>query len=395
MENIFIIEEKCTGCGKCIKACNYNAIILSEKKATINLNECTLCKLCVNSCKLDAISYAKIEKNDYLKNFKGVWVFIEYFDNKINSACLQILSKGYELAKKTGDILTAIVVGENFDDHNNIKSILSEYGAKEVKLLQCNDLKFYYPEDISKVVSEEILNNNPSIVLFLGSLLGRNLAPRISARVKAGLTADCTELDIDSEGNLLQIRPTFGGKILASIICPNSRPQMASVRPNVFESKKILSPHKKLNLSFKRIDIDSIGKLKKIIKTIVNKDKKKSIDDANIVICGGAGVGSKEGFKLLELLADKIGGSIGGTRSVVEKGWIDHSQQIGQTGKIIRPNIYIGCGVSGALQHLVGMRNSKKVIAINKDKEAPILKIADIGVIDDLFNVIPKLINSL
>ena len=236
----------------------------------------------------------------------------------------------------------------------------------------------------------------PGIFLFLGTNFVREIAPRVSTAINTGLTADCTELQIDGDKNLVQIRPTYGGKILASIICANNRPQMASVRPNIFESIKVGGHQVKTDLNCKDVHIkNSVGGIKRIIKSIRSTEELSSIDNADVIICGGLGIGSKKNFSLLLELAEKINGVVAGTREVVDRGWIDFSHQIGQTGKIVRPLVYIGCGVSGAVQHLTGMKNSKKIIDINKDKKAPILKIADIAVVGDLFEVVPLIIDNI
>jgi electron transfer flavoprotein alpha subunit len=396
MDNIFVIEEKCNGCAKCRKVCGYGAITITNRKAKIDLDKCTLCRACENVCETGAISILEIERSTDLNDYKGIWVFIEYISGELNPLCLQILSKGYELSRKTRERLTAVVVGQKFKDVGKIKVVLAECGASEVKLLQSSKIANYQPEDVTSILADEILTEKPSVVLFLGTHIGRSLAPRVASKVKAGITADCTELYIDEEKNLVQVRPTYGGRILASIICPNSRPQMASVRPNVFDvgKKKGVNPDKVI-LELKDVDIDSVEKIKKVMETVQSVNRSSLIDEAEVIVCGGYGVGSKEGFDLLERLANKLGGAVAGTRAAVDEGWIEFSRQIGQTGKTIRPRVYIGCGVSGAIHHIIGIKNSRKIIAVNKDPRAPIFKIADIGIIGDLNEIIPKLISSL
>jgi electron transfer flavoprotein alpha subunit len=396
MSGIYIIEDSCNGCKKCLKVCDQGAIELINKKARINLEKCNLCGLCINSCKFDAIVITKTSIKKSLKEYKDVWVFLENFDNELNPKCLQVLSKGFELAKILKEKLTAVIVAKKIVNEAKIKKVLSEYGVSNIKILECKQLDYPYAEDIAKILSDEVRNSKPSIFLFLGTNFGRELAPRISANINTGLTADCTDLQIDSNKNLVQIRPTYGGKILASIICPNNRPQMASIRPNIFEDKKVRGLDFIPTLNIKDVDIDySIGNLKKLIKSIKYKDQDRSLEDADIIVCGGFGLGSKDNFKLLEEFAEKIGGVVAGSREAVDRGWIDFSHQVGQTGKIVRPMLYIGCGVSGAIHHLIGMRNSKKIIAINKDKKAPILKIADVAIIGDLFKIIPAIMENI
>ncbi len=391
---IYIVDELCDGCGACKNICVYDAVSLENRKAIIDIDKCTLCMMCVKVCKVKAINITEIKKDSDVFGYRGVWVFIEYQEDKITPGCLQILSKGYKLAAKLNQELTAVIVGSSNEKVEEIKDVVDEYGADSVIFLYSQAIHSYQVEDVANIVSTEILLRKPAIVLFLGSFLGRVLAPRIAAKVKTGLTADCTDLYIDYEGKLVQVRPTYGGKILASIVCPYDRPQMASVRSNIFESKKIKKNHKCASILLKEVWVNSIDKVKSIVNTFDDETSNLGIDEARIIVCGGYGVGSKEGFNLLKQLADKLGGVVAGTRSVVDEGWLDFSHQIGQTGKTVRPMIYIGCGVSGAIHHLIGMKNSKFIIAINRDSNAPIFKYADIGVVADLFELVPRLIES-
>ncbi len=395
MSYVFISEKKCTKCGKCVDICANNAISIRNNGAVIDFKNCNLCKLCIKACELGAISIKDYKiNNEKLKNYKDVWVFIECKNSKINKSCLQILSKGRKIADKLGEKLVALIIIKEFPNRNQIIKELSKYGVNEVRLIKYKDLSPFLEENISAIISKEIALSNPNIVLFLGTYLGRVIAPRISANIKTGLTADCTDLKIDKENNLVQVRPTFGGKILANIICPNHRPQMASVRANIFDCE-IIKVKKDIKVIEKVVDYNSMKGIKEIVKIIENKSKEKNIEDTSFVICAGKGIGKKEGINLLKKLACKLGAELGCTRAVVDEGWLDSSKQIGQTGKIIRPNIYIGFGVSGAIQHLMGMKRSKTIIAINKDKRAPIFNISDIGIISDLYDVIPELIKNL
>ena len=391
---IFIFDELCNGCRACERICSYDAITFSDNKASIDLEKCVLCMMCIKVCKVNAIQLRDMKKDTQLDHYKGVWVYIEC-DDYIHQKCTQILSKGYELAKVLGEDLSAILVCNDPGSAERIKSELAKYGVDSIQILYCKDIKHYHPEDVSKIVSNEILRQKPSIVLFLGSNFGRILAPRIASRIGTGLTADCTGLYIDEDNKLVQVRPTYGGRILASIVCPYDRPQMASVRPNVFEKIERNSVSDEITLDVKEVAISTIGSVKKLISTYHNESKTKDIDDAEVVICGGLGMGSKQGFDLLIELAHKMGGAVAGTRSAVDNGWIDFSQQIGQTGKTVRPKLYIGCGVSGATHHLFGMKNSDFIIAINKDSKAPILRIVDVAIVADLFEVVPQLIERL
>ncbi len=393
--SLYISENACNRCGDCANACGYKAISIVSGKVVIDREKCTLCMICLKVCPSNAIQLEKLTKDIDVTKYSGVWVLIEYINWQIHPGCFQILSKGYELAKTLTQTLTAVVIGNRFDDKEDIKAELMDYGVDRIMLLQCENIHTYQPEDVAEIFSREILMKKPNIVLFLGSTFGRELAPRVAAKIQTGLTADCTDLYINGEKNLVQVRPTYGGKILASIICPYDRPQMASVRPNVFERKKRNNVSADVPCSLSKIAISSVEGLKNIVETYRDLNRKKSIDDAEVIVCGGSGLGSKEGFILLDHLAEKIGGAVAGTRTAVDQGWIDFSYQIGQTGKTVRPRLYIACGVSGAIHHLIGMKHSGFIIAINTDPRAPIFKISDVGVVADLYEVVPKLIDKL
>jgi len=395
MKKIYVIGKNCNGCGKCKKVCGYSAIQIIDRKAVINVKNCTFCNACLKVCENEAIVIPEKKIDFNTNSYNETWTFIEYSNGVINPLSLQILCKGYELSRKTGNKLTAVIIGQKFDNVKIIKKTLADCGAQKIKMLQSKRIINYHPEDVAEILAKEITTKKPNIVLFLGTSFGRELAPRVAAKVRTGITADCTDLYIDDEKNLVQVRPTYGGRILATIVC-RSRPQMASVRPNIFDIKI----QKKVNLENVKIEkikieVDTIEEIKKVINVVQRINKNLLIDDAEIVICGGFGMGSKKSFKQLEILASKLGGAVGGTRAVVDEGWIEFSRQIGQTGKIIRPRLYISFGVSGAIHHLIGMKNARKIIAINKDARAPIFKIADIGVIGDIHDILPKLIERL
>ena len=395
MKKIYIIEEKCNGCGKCQKACGFDAIQIKNKKAIINIENCTLCNACLKVCNREAIIISEKKAAPVKGNYQGIWIFIESINGDINPSSLQILAKGYELARKTENELTAILVGNKFENTKKIKESLSVYGVNKIKFLQSEKIQYYQPEDVAEIMKNEIRDEKPAIFLLLGTVFGRAVAPRIAAKLKTGITADCTDLYVDSKNNLVQVRPTYGGRILATIKSRN-RPQMATVRPNVFDTKIQGKPfNESIKSEIKKVEVDTIEAIKKVVKTIEIKDKNPMIDDAEIVICGGVGIGSKEKFNKLYTLASKIGGAVGGTRAAVDEGWIEFSRQIGQTGKIIRPRLYIGLGVSGAIHHLTGMKNAEKIIAINKDAKAPIFKISDLGIIAEVEDILPKLIESI
>ncbi|NQT65979.1 MAG: electron transfer flavoprotein subunit alpha [Actinobacteria bacterium] len=399
MSLIKVNQEKCNGCGKCLKVCNYNAIKIEDKKANIDLYSCTFCNACIDACKFDAIKIIQSDRKIDSTEYKGIWVIVEYFNAELKNTSFQLISKAIELSKASGDEVTAVLIGGKTAGNEKLKRIFAEYGVKKIKLIVNDKLDRYIPEDFSVIISTEILVDKPKIVLFLGTIFGRSLAPRVATRIRTGLTADCTELQIDKDGNLLQIRPTYGGKILATIISPYNYPQMASVRPNVFIKKKEPLKDAGIDLTVKKTEARSVisaKELKKILKVISNTDGAQiPLDVAKIIFCAGLGVGSKEGFELVKDFARVNGAAIAATRAVVDNGWASVSEQIGQTGITVRPELYIGFGVSGAIHHIIGMRNSRKIVAINKDLRATIFKIADYCIVADLFDVIDKLKSNI
>ncbi|NFD77220.1 electron transfer flavoprotein subunit alpha/FixB family protein [Clostridium botulinum] len=327
-----------------------------------------------------------------LSDFKGVWIFAEQREGKLQKVALELIGKGKELSKKLGVELTAVLLGYNIDD---IPRQLIEYGADKVLYVNNPLLKNYTTDGYTKVINDLIEERKPEILLVGATYIGRDLAPRISSRLGTGLTADCTGLDIDDDTrNLLMTRPAFGGNLMATIICDSNRPQMSTVRPGVFEKLEKDANRdgsiENIKVNLKELDI----KIK--IKEIVKLAKEiEDISEAKILISGGRGLGSPEGFKLLRELADLMGGAISGSRAVVDSGWIDKAYQVGQTGKTVRPNLYVACGISGAIQHLAGMQDSDYIIAINKDESAPIMQVADLSIVGDYKKILPSMIDEI
>jgi len=302
-----------------------------------------------------------------------------------------LLGKGRELSDTLGVNLTFVILGNSFDEK---LEDFSQYGMDEIIYVKSPILKDYYSDLYVKVISELIIENKPEIILIGATPTGRDFAPRVAKRLNAGLTADCTGLDINLDTkNLLQTRPTFGGNIMATIRTPSSRPQMATVRPGIFKAPQKggnKASIRKIVYSFE--EKDSVSKIVKVInmsKTAVN------LEDAKIIVAGGRGVGSKDNFKLIEDLANVLGAELGGSRITVELKWLDPDRQIGQTGVTVSPKLYIACGISGAIQHIVGMENSDVIVAINKDPSASIFNVAHYGIVGDLHEVIPILIKEI
>jgi len=388
---IDIILDKCTGCGLCVQACPFAAIKIKDKKAEIEAS-CTLCGSCVEICKFDAIIIKRPKLSDKdLSEYKDVWIFVELRENEIKKVGLELASKAREIADTLKQRVGAVILGKSV---KHVCDEITAYGVDIIYTAENENLNEYNTNNYTGILTGLILKYKPNIVIFPATHLGRDLAPRIAASLEVGLTADCTGLSI-KDGLLLQTRPAFGGNIMADIISPNTRPQMATVRPNVM---KISSPEssRKAEIISIPVEIDPKAnriKIVEIVKTVMTGTK--SLDEADIIISGGRGLGSSENFKILEDLADTINGVVGASRAAVDAGWRPRSDQVGQSGKTVSPKLYIACGISGKIQHQVGMKGSDTIIAINTDPEAPIFDVADCGVVGDLFEIIPALNEEL
>ncbi|MCK4665303.1 electron transfer flavoprotein subunit alpha, partial [Candidatus Dependentiae bacterium] len=386
--SIEIIKSKCVGCGLCIPVCVYDAIKLIDKIAVIDLDKCTLCGACVEACNFDAIILTKEEKKDKdISDYSGILVVGEFRHGEVHHVTYELVSKARKLAGKLDDVnVSCLIMGTDMPEDSLEKIITA--GADKVIKIDNPELKFFNDEVFSKLVTEVLINEKPEIVLTGATSEGRALIPLVAVSLRTGLTADCTGLDIDPEKKLLlQTRPAFGGNIMATIICPNHRPQIATVRPKVM--KIILDSNRKGEIIEKK-DIKVSRKLTEILETVKDESTHVNVADADIVVSGGRGVGGPKNFELIEKLADLLKAAVGASRAAVDSDWITYSHQVGQTGKTVAPKLYIACGISGAVQHQVGMRSSDFIIAINKDSSAPIFDIADIGIVGDLFEVIPE-----
>jgi electron transfer flavoprotein alpha subunit len=330
-------------------------------------------------------------------NINEVWVFIEQRSGKAADVSFELLSKGKKLADSLKGILKAVVIGHNM---KNAAEETFRFGAKEVLLIDHPELENYNTLPYSRIMSELVDKYQPRIVLFGATFIGRDLAPRVASHTRSGLTADCTDLQIsdvkymqkDYKDLLLQIRPAFGGNIIATIISPNSDVQMATVREGVMEMAPLENPQKGkiIEIPFEPNQVDQ---LVKIIERH-HEESKINLKAARIIVSGGYGMTSKENFQLLHELADVIGGEVGGSRAAVDAGFTEPVRQIGQTGVTVRPKLYIACGISGAIQHRAGMEESNKIIAINTDPEAPIFDICHYGIVGDAMEVVPEFIKT-
>ena len=389
---LIIDKEKCTLCKLCIKNCPFSALAIGDGRLQVS-DACTLCGACINVCRFDALSIERRQASpEELAAYRGVfiWIELEEVNGKIQprKVSLELLGKGRVLANQLGQQLVAVVLG-GIDMPD--MSFLGTYGADRV-ICCCHDLlRSYSTDGFTQVLSALISARKPEIVLYGATPHGRDLAPRVAARLKLGLTADCTGLEIDEQQQLVQTRPAFGGNIMASIITPYTRPQTATVRPNVFAVPEQDVKRKAEIEDFPVVLSRSAIRTRVVERYYVDEGSRQSIADANVIVSGGRGCQKPENLALLSRLADQLGGVMAGSRPIVEQGWIPHTLQVGQSGTTVGPQLYIAAGISGAIQHVVGMSSSRVIVAINKDPEAPILKTADLAVVGDVLEILPRL----
>lgn len=380
--------DKCTGCGSCINVCPFGAILIENYKAKIT-EACTLCGACVETCPEEAIIDERAKQKSESEGYKGVWIFAEQRNGKIASVAYELLGIGRKLADSLEVELSAVVFGKTEDVEELIK-----WGADKIYYVSAEQYNYLDDELYSKTLVKLIKTYQPEILLAGATAVGRSFIPRVAASLRVGLTADCTGLEIDKETrDLLQIRPAFGGNIMATIISPGSRPQIATVRPRVMKRGEY-NPQKKGQI----IEVEPLepsGKIKILERVEEASFCKINLQDAKIIVSGGRGVGGPEGFKMLWELANLIGGTVGASRAAVDEGWIPYAHQVGQTGKTVCPKLYIACGISGAVQHLVGMQSSDIIVAINKDPNAPIFNVATYGIVGDVKEIIPLMIKKI
>jgi len=416
-----LLAGKCIACGaRCESSCPVNCITMNDAgEPVIDTGACIGCLKCVKICPAQAIEMSftpeeqKIldqlagtgtppaEEDDpeaaalarLQARYRGVWVFIEQTDGEAAKVSWELLGKGKELATKLGTDLSAIVIG------HNVEPLCQEafrYGAEKAHLLDAPLYADYRTQSYLEAMHHLINLHSPEIILMGATGMGRDLAGAVATRVGTGLTADCTGLNIDDKRNLMQTRPAFGGNIMATIMCDKYRPQMATVRPHVMQMPE---PSTEANGQIIRdsftVPEDQI--LVKVLEIIRDSDSKHKIDigGAEFIISGGRGMMGPDNFSILEELAKELHGVVGASRSAVDAGWMAHDRQVGQTGKTVRPKIYIACGISGAIQHLVGMQDSDLIIAINRDKDAPIFEVAHYGIVGDLFQIIPAMTRKI
>ncbi len=382
--------EKCIGCSLCVRSCAQNAISIVEKKAVIDTAKCNLCAACVEACKkYQAITItketsSKIDVNDYA----NVAVFIEQHEGCVAGVSFEMLGEGRKLADQLGEKLVAVLLGTEME---NIAADLVKYGADKVVYFDGPELKHFRDDTYAQLVCEFVESDKPSILLAGATAIGRSFIPKVAARVWGGLTADCTGLEIDKERKLLLgTRPAFGGNLMATIIAPHHRPQIATVRHKVMKAAT-RDESRTGEVVVKKVDSSKIVERTKILDIIKEVESTVNIVEADIIVSGGRGMGKPENFALIRELAETLGGAVGASRAAVDNGWIPYSHQVGQTGKTVCPKLYIACGISGSVQHMAGMQSSDFIIAINKDPSADIFQIANLGIVGDALQVLPEL----
>ncbi|WP_028318576.1 electron transfer flavoprotein subunit alpha [Desulfobulbus elongatus] len=390
---LIIDSDKCTACGVCESSCAFGAISVQAECAVVN-DSCTLCGACVENCPEQALRIETAEKRAQtdLGEYAGIMVFAEYRHGAIAPVSYELLGIGRKLADQRGVGLSAVLPGGSVTD---LAQNLIAAGADTVLLAE-DPLLEQFREDLYAGVLEQVIRERkPEVVLAGATAIGRSVIPYVATAIGAGLTADCTRLEIRAEdGMLLQTRPAFGGNIMATIECPQTRPQMATVRPKVMAPAEP-DPSRTGEVIHIQMPPELLRSRTEVLETVVNTEDQVNIQEFETLVAGGRGLDSAKGFELIRELAAELGGAVAASRAAVDSGWIPYPHQVGQTGKTVSPKLYIACGISGAVQHAVGMQSAEIVVAINRDKDAPIFDIATYGVVGDLYEVVPRLIQRL
>ncbi len=397
---ISVDKELCSGCGVCPDVCSYGAISLVGDTAQVDLDKCTLCGTCAENCPADAITIEREETGSAaeLDQWRGVWVFAEFRNGEYAPVVFELLGKGRELADALGEELCAVAIGSGSRDQ---AEVLGNAGADRVLVADSPELEGFSEDVWARILSRLASEQKPEVILAGATSMGRAFLPQVATMLETGLTADCTQLEIRAEDRaLLQTRPAFGGNLLATIVCPNHRPQMATVRPNVFRAPSM--DFEDSGNSGRQIEIDEIELSPEDLKSGVRVVERKVEDlqgpdlaNSQVIVTAGRGIGSEDNLKALEQLANCLEGAVGATRAITDAGWISHHHQIGQTGATVAPKLYLGFGVSGAIQHLVGMQGSEIIVAVNKDPDAPIFDVATYGIVGDVHEILQLLLQRI
>jgi electron transfer flavoprotein alpha subunit len=388
-----IESDKCTACGICETSCAFGAIAVQDDCAVVN-ESCTLCGACVENCPVEAlhIEIAGKKVQSDIEKYSGIMVFAEYRHGDIAPVSYELLGIGRKLADKRGVKLSVILPGGKVA---SFADSLIAAGADTVLLAEHPVLEQFREDAYAAVLEQVIREQKPEVVLAGATAIGRSVIPYVATAINAGLTADCTRLEIrEKDGMLLQTRPAFGGNIMATIECPNTRPQMATVRPKVM-APAVPDLTRKGEVIMVHLSEQTLQTRIEVLDSVISKDDQVNIQEVETLVAGGRGLESEKGFALIRELAAELGGAVAASRAAVDSGWIPYPHQVGQTGKTVSPKLYIACGISGAVQHAVGMQSAEIVVAINRDCNAPIFNIATYGVVGDLYEVVPQLIKRL
>ncbi|MEW5722280.1 MAG: electron transfer flavoprotein subunit alpha [Thermodesulfobacteriota bacterium] len=380
----------CTACEACVGACPFGAIAMSGGRPEVN-EKCNLCGACAEVCPAEAIVIEKKEAAA-ADGYQGVWVFAEQRQGRIAGVAFELLGEGRRLADKRHTYLAAVLFGYQVRDQ--VRDLFA-YGADKVFLADAPELAGFTDDLYGGLLTGLAREHRPEIILCGATSLGRSFIPKVATALSTGLTADCTGLDIRAgDGLLLQTRPAFGGNIMATILCPQTRPQMATVRPRVMKPLRPADGRtgELVEVDPARYPLKSRTQLLELVELL---SEGVNLVEAEVIVSGGRGLGSPNGFELLRELADLLGGAVGASRGAVDSEWISYAHQVGQTGKTVSPRLYIACGISGAVQHLVGMQTSDFIVAINNDPHAPIFDVANYGIVGDLYEVVPAIIKGL
>ena len=390
MGRLVINQDKVGNKEELVKICPFGALEIKDNKLDIN-SGCKMCKLCVRKGPEGAVVFVEDEKIEIDKSlWSGIAVYVDHVDGEIHPVTLELIGKARELADKLNQEVYCIAMGDNIE--SNVRELL-HYGVDKVFLYDDNELKYFRIEPYTSVIEDFIKNVKPAVLLVGATTVGRSLAPRVAARFRTGLTADCTILDIKENTDLVQIRPAFGGNIMAQIVTPNSRPQLATVRYKVMSAPERGEDEvgEIIKVSIKKEKLKSNINVLEVAK----KSKEKEISEADVLVVAGRGVKSEKDLEMIKELSELLGGQVACTRPLIEAGWVDAKRQVGLSGRTVRPKLIITCGVSGAVQFTAGMNNSDYIFAINTDEKAPIFKVAHYGIVGDIYEVVPMLIEKL
>ena len=390
MSGILINSERCIGCGVCVSACPFNALEMKDGKAEVNAN-CKVCKICIKQCPVETITFEEAKNKTVDKSaYRDILVFVEHESGNIHPVTLELIGKAREMAVVINQKVNCIFIGSNISD--GAKQLL-EYGVSKVYVYDDKALEHFRVDNYANMFEDCIHKTLPVCVLVGATAVGRSLAPRVATRFKAGLTADCTVLEMRENTDVVQIRPAFGGNIMAQILTTHTRPQFATVRYQVMDAaRKVENPDGEVIVC----DVDTEKVKSKIeIHEVTTKEIEDDISSAERIVVAGNGIKDELGYQLVCQLAEALGASIAVTRPMAEKGFANHLHQIGLSGRTVKPKLIICCGVSGSIQFTSGMNNSEVIMAINNDPEASIFKIAHHAIVGDLFEVIPELLQKI